>query len=160
MSEQFIHFWGKHFLPEDEWEKNILRENIEQNGTGILVDTIRERFIQIVQDYGRQGYRDLNDRLLEHDELREIMVICVAEQALYLLWKEQPETTYLEAHMANKLIVNLNKQTLEKRDSKLADLDAWVAKILWIVFIDSWYLLERLRMPVITWLVGQEFKKQ
>lgn len=32
--------------------------------------------------------------------------------------------------MANKLIVNLNKQTLEKRDSKLADLDAWVAKIL------------------------------
>lgn len=162
MSEQFIHFWGKHFLPENEWEKNILRENIEQNGTGILVDTIRERFIQIVQDYGRQGYRDLEVEFIENLEWREIMVACIADQALSLLWGEQPKTTPLEKHMAEKLIAYLRKQTSETRDSRLKELDIWVPKNLWNMLLINWwsYVRPLLRMPVITWLVAQEFEKQ
>ncbi len=162
MSEHFIDYWRKHFLPEDEWERAAIRGKIDQEGVWFLLNTIRDGFIQIVEDYRRHGHTDLETEFIENLEWREIMVACIADQALSLLWGEQPKTTPLEKHMAEKLIAYLRKQTSEKRDSRLKELDMWVPKILWDMLLINWwsYIRPLLRIPVIAWLVAQEFEKQ
>jgi hypothetical protein len=158
MSDNFILFWSAHIIPQDDIERDALRENVQKHGVWILRASIQSRFWQICEDYRRQGNREIDAELLENWERCEVIQVCMLQQALRSIGVPESELHFLESLIAEKIITSLNRRTEAERVKILEDWDAWITRMITIM-IDNLLNLPTTRTSIKDGIVIQQVKK-